>query len=75
MKRAEMNTNKYLNFQYLSDIKEAPLKEDKNRIIKLTRVNPCGEYGTYTIEKSITKEQLNQIENILGINLKDYKFN
>lgn len=75
MKRPKMNINKYLNFEYLSDIKETPLKEDKYRIIKLTRVNPCGEYGTYTIEKAITEEQLKQVENILGISLKDYKFN
>lgn len=50
-------------------------KEDKYRIVKLTRVNPNGEYGNYTIERSITKEQLSLIEDILGVNLNDYKFN
>lgn len=50
-------------------------KEDKYRIVKLTRVNPNGEYGNYTVERSITKEQLDLIEGVLGVSLDDYKFN
>ena len=47
--------------------------EDKFRTIKLVRINPNGDYGTYVLEKGLTKEQLEQIENILGVSLKDYR--
>lgn len=50
-------------------------KEDKYRIVKIIRVNPNGKYGNYTIEKAITKNQLEEIEKILGVSLDDYRFN
>lgn len=63
--------NKWLSFNYNSILNDIE-KEDKFRIIKLTRVNPKGTYGTFYIDKEISEEQLTQIENILGITLEDY---
>jgi hypothetical protein len=52
-----------------------PKSKDKYITIKLTRINPNGQYGTYAYEKELSKEQIIEIENILGIKITDYKFN
>ena len=51
------------------------MKEDKCRFIKLTRVDPNMSKGIFIYEKILTQKQLNDIEKILEINLKDYNEN
>lgn len=48
-------------------------REDKFRTIKLARTNPNGGYGVYVLEQVLTKDQLEQIEGVLGVSLEDYR--
>lgn len=62
-----------MNINIKTTISINPVKEDtKLAAIKLVRINPNGEYGTYVHQDTITKEQRIEIEKILGITIKDY---